>query len=87
VYYPLLAVGTWYAAIYMQNKHMILLYLTSSLITAGVTFAYERYNSKQYGIKMISPKCVGATTPLAFVSAFLAINPGYLILKNVIFCK
>jgi len=29
---------------------------------------------------MISPKCIGAVTPLTFVSAFFAINPGFLFL-------
>lgn len=67
----------------MQNRHMLLLYLTTSIITAGVTFAYERYQSKQIGLRMISPKCVGATTPLAFISAFFTINPNYLIMNNV----
>jgi hypothetical protein len=34
-------------------------------------------------IDMIAPKCLGPTTPFAFISAFLAISPQHSIFKKV----
>jgi len=61
---------------YMKQRHMALLFASNALVTCAVTFWYERSKSP-----MVTPKTHGAVTPLAFMSAAMAIAPGYCLLN------
>lgn len=81
VYGPAMVYSLFLCSRVMSQKHIALLFATNALLTAGVTFYYERNKGFYKGTNMVTPKSHGAVTPLAFMSAFFAINPKYCMLK------
>ncbi len=59
---------------------MFYLFASNSIINYGITYYYEK--SKPGPSKMITPKCHGGVTGLAFISAFLAIKPYHMLLGS-----
>ena len=59
---------------------MALLFATNCLLTTAVTYLYEK--NKPGPNKLITPKIHGGVTTLAFLSAFFAMNPTYLIFNS-----
>ncbi len=59
---------------------MFYLFVSNSIVTTITTFIYER--NRGGPVKMVTPKIHGAVTSLAFCSAFLAMNPQYMLMGN-----
>ena len=69
---------------YFSNKITLILFVSNSLISTAVTYAYEKYQANNK-YNLLIPKCNGAVTPLAFSWAYLGLRPSHNLFGNKAF--
>jgi len=80
VYYPIMLYSFVLLSKFFKQKHYIALFLTNSLLTTAATFYFGKDDTRR--VNLLTPKANGAVTPLAFMSAFLMLNPTHYMFKS-----
>lgn len=65
------------------NTQFLLFYIINSLICSSFTVYYEKKRSAEFGINLMSPKCVSAITPLSFMTSLMVLKPHLKLLNKV----
>lgn len=82
LYLPLMAYSIFLNGTYMNHRVIIFLFLTNAVFASLFTYAYGKYQAEQNNMTKIAPKSIGSSTALMYMSAFTAINPMHLMLKQ-----
>ncbi|CAD8052644.1 unnamed protein product [Paramecium sonneborni] len=75
VYGPAMLYSFYQMSSILCNTQFLAFYLINSVICSSFTVYYEKKKSAEYGINLMSPKCVAAITPLSFMTALLVLKP------------